>query len=357
MRNKSLIIKASALVLMLFALLNFNWDRVEMENRAYVIALGIDTGENAAFAVHLSIMDVVALETGGEDAPKILHSAEGDSLATALASAAKKIPDTPYFGHTKAILLGSGLLEHPALLSQTVDTLNRNPDINISTMIAATKALAGEVMACEDTGKNLLKMYLSNNHNFTVQLDLEGLSAALRQDKSALIPIISLVNDESEELGVAVIKNMALAGYIREADMAGYPWLTGNAAGTRVSLKDGSASTFEVEKSRVKYRFQEKNGKLHLNAEITANGNIVGASLNPDPSKPLELNFSTKIQSNVEKAFKIFQKDFGIDALELKDRLKKHYPALYAKYGNNWDETFAQITFTSNVNLKIEKLL
>ncbi|MCL2169847.1 MAG: Ger(x)C family spore germination protein [Defluviitaleaceae bacterium] len=355
MRNKSLIIKAFTLVLLLFVLLSLNWDRVEMENRAYVIAIGIDKGENAAFLVHLSIMDVVALETGGEDAPKILHSAEGDSLAAALANAAKKIPDKPYFGHTKAIMLGSELLKNPALVSQTTDTLNRNPDININTMIAATKGSAGDVMTCEDTGKNLLKMYLSNNHNFTVQLDLEGLSAALRQAQSTLIPIISLENDESAEHGVAVIKNMTLAGFVKESDMAGYPWLTGDAAGVLVALKDGTASTLEVEKSRVKYTFKEKDGKLHVNAQITASGNIVGASLSPDPSKPLELNFSTKIQSYVEKTFRIFQNDFGIDALQLKDRLKKHEPALYEKYGKNWDDSLKKIIFTSNVELKINK--
>ena len=351
-----------------FALLSFNWDRIELENRAFVVTLGIDAGEDAPFEVSMNIANAVAIE-GGDDGHVVKRTATGESLAHAMGLVEANISDKIYFGHTKAIILGEGVLEDENLLREAVDTLFRNNEINIKAIVMAADGSAADVLGAKPHKDGLLGVYLAsfyNNNNantaaMAVKLDLEGLASGLMADGSAVIPKIAIEDDEDELAigGIAVVRNFALAGHVEEEDMGGLLWVLKNAAGTQIPIEEsGGHITLLVANSKARLNFYEEGGKIHCNVRLKAEGSIEGAAFmddrlfDADALAGYEAIFGDEIQDKIGEIFYIFQ-DKGVDGLGLHEQVRKKEWRLYQRYENDWPQAFREMALSLDVEVKI----
>ena len=378
----------------LFALLSFNWDRIELEGRAFVVAIGIDAIDSETvipgsdpespthsrgdrFEVSMSIADVAAMEGGGGDADAaVLRVAGGESLARAMGQVDAKISSKVYYGHTKAIVLGEGILENECLLREVIDTLSRKNEINIKCIVMAAEEAAKDILAAKPREQSLLGVYLSGFYNSNnvnaaaavVKLDLEGLTESLRDTQSAVIPKVGLEkNGEEEEVaisGVAVLKDFELAGYIPDEDMAGFLWLMEDAAGAQVAVEAGDGHiTLLVQSSKVKISFGGQDGQLHCKVKLRAEGSIEGARFMEDylydtqTMDKLQKDFANKIRKEIEDIWIVFQQDLGVDGFGLKEALRKKDWRLYQAYlrqaQGDWQAAFEDMILTTNVDVII----
>lgn len=358
---------------LIFALLSFNWDRIELENRAFVITIGIDATdeEGQPFEVSMSIADTKAMEKDGQESPDTMRSARGESLAHAMGQTETATSDKIYFGHTKAVVLGEGLLKSEKLLKETIDTLARNNEINIKAIVMATNKKAAEILEAKPKEQDLLGVYLSsfyNNNNANpaaaaVKLDLEGLDSQLLNSESALIPKITLEEGEGEDKttaisGVAVVRDFALAGYIEEEAMRGFLWLMENGAGTRIPIEvEGGHVTFLTAKSKPKLSFYEEDGRLNCLVKLKAQGSIQGASsdkaIDASSIAAWQEDFAKKIKTEIEESFDILRTEFAIDGLGIKDLLRKKERDLYQEYGSDWSKTFEHMSLVTDIEVLI----
>jgi len=374
MKNFRFVSKLAAACLLTFVLLIFNWDRVEMENRAFVITIGIDTSgeDDARFEVSMNIVDTEAMERGSENTPVIKRKANGESLAMAMEQIGAKISETVYYGHTKAIVLGESLLNDEDMLRETVDTLSRKNEINIKAIVMSTDKSSEDVLEAKPSEHGLLGVYLSNFYNNNnantasrlVKLDLERLISSLESDHSVVIPKISLEGEgEEQEIiigGVAVVKDFCLAGYVDEEKMEGFLWMMENAAGASVSIDiERGHMTYLVEKSKVKISFYEKNGHLHCLVRLNTKGSIEGARFMGDSLfdagkiTELQQQFADEIYSQTEETINVFHDEFGVDGFGLKEILRKKEWKLYEKYAEDWEESFENMDVTIDVDVTI----
>ncbi|MCL2574348.1 MAG: Ger(x)C family spore germination protein [Defluviitaleaceae bacterium] len=360
--------KFAIIGILLFAMLSFNWDRTELEGRAFVVAIGIDAaddnGNGDRFEVHMSIADVAAMEgKGGAEDAAILRSISGNSLARAMGLIDAKMSETAYYGHTKAIVLGGGILEDEALLREVADTLARKEDINIKCIITAADGAAKDILKAKPREQSLLGVYLSGFYNndganaaaAVVKLDLEGLTESLRDTHSAVIPKVSVKKDgESEGVaisGVAVLKNYKLEDCIEDEVMAGYLWLMEDAAGTQIAVKyNDEYTTLFVQNSKPKLNIYEHNGKLGCYVRLRAEGSIEGGNGN---ANNLQQDFANEIYREIEETIRIFRDELGVDGFGLKERLRKTNWGLYQKYGNDWQRAFEGMEFTVDIDVVI----
>ncbi|MCL2397218.1 MAG: Ger(x)C family spore germination protein [Defluviitaleaceae bacterium] len=366
--------KFGVVAVVLFVLLSFNWDRIELESRAFVVTIGIDVAkdDDKPFEVSMNISDTAAMEQGGDENPVVKRNASGESLAHAMGQVEAKISDKIYYGHTKAVVIGAEVLEDSDLLREVIDTLSRKNDINIKCIIMATDKTAAEILAAQPQEQGLLGVYLasfynSNNANTAssvVKLDLEGLIVSLRAGQSAVIPKITLEGEGDEEEvtigGVAVVRDFARVGYIDEEDMRGFLWLTENGAGTQIAIETESGhTTMLTSKSRARMDFYEEGGRLHCLARLNVEGSIEGALFmeeqlfDADNLAALEERFAGKIQGEMEDIFRILQKDFAVDGFGLKEKLRKKQWGLYQKYEEDWPLAYDEMIFVARVDLTI----
>jgi len=384
MRGFSFSAKFIIIGVLLFALLSFNWDRTELEARAFVVAVGIDISDEDEnrFEVSMSIADVAAMEGGGGDADvAVLRVADGESLACAMGQINAKICDTVYYGHTKAVVLGESILADEALLREVVDTLSRKNEINIKciVMAAGEDAVAKDILAAKPQEESLLGVYLSGFYNSNnvnaaanvVKLDLEGLIEGLRSTESAVIPRVKLEEEEeSKEVeisGVAVLRDFALAGHIDDDDMSGFLWLMEDASGAQVAVESGDGHiTLLVQRSKAKLDFGESESDrrhLYCTIELRVEGSIEGARFMDDNlydtevMQQLQNDFAIKICEEIEDILHIFQQDLGVDGFGLKEMLRKKNWQLYQAHmlqaEGDWQTVFEGTTFVVDVDVII----
>jgi len=384
-------------VALVIALLSFNWDRIELESRAFVVTLGIDVAEadDSRFEVSMNIAHTADRENGGTESV-ILRRAEGDSLAHAMGQVEAAISEKIYFGHTKAIVLSEAVLEDASLLREVVDTLSRNNEINIKATVVATDKSAAELLAARPRKQGLLGVYLSGFFNSSlgstnsaasaVKLDLEHLDLDLLISGSVLIPMITLEADEGDESptdagggegdndssqeviisGIAVVRDYALIDRIEQSHMGGFLWLKEDAAGTRVVLEhenDRGYLTFLTNHSKARMNFSDTDGVLLCRVTINVEGSIQGASyMGSDYSlhfdsrgmAAYEDDFAAKIKEEAEALFEELQ-GLGVDGLGLKESLRKKDRLLYRRYAveGDWQAAYEGMVLEVEVDVAV----
>ena len=373
MRGFNFFSKFVIIGMLLFALLSFNWDRTELEGRAFVVAIGIDAGdENNRFEVSMSIADVAAMEgEGGAEDVAVLRVASGQSLAYAMGQINAKISDTVYYGHTKAVVLGESILTDEGLLLEVVDTLSRKNDINIKCIVMATDGPAKDILAAKPREQSLLGVYLSGFYNSNsvntaasvVKLDLEGLTEGLRDTACAVIPKVAIEDEEVVISGVAVLKDFTLAGHIPDEDMAGFLWLMENAAGAQVAVETTGNGlptpiTLLVQQSKAKFAFDAADGRLFCAIKLRAEGSIEGARFMDDhlydaqTMQQLQNDFANTIRDEILDILHVFQGDFGVDGFNLRNLLHKKDHRLFQAF-LPWQAAFEDMVFSVDVDVLI----
>jgi len=360
-----------------FGLMSFNWDRVELESRAFVITLAIDADEKGQFSVAMNIPDTRAIAEEKDEEAR-MFSATGSTLSSAISAIDRKMSNSVYFGHTKTIILGEGLLNNPNLLQEAIDTMERENELNAKSIVLATDKPIADILSAKPHGQSLLGIYVSNFYNNSEnsasimdKLDLEVLIAHLIHGGDAIIPRISIEGDKDEEeliiAGAALITDFALMSFAGEEDLAGLLWFRKGAnTGLRTvnsGLDSESHASIAINRSHGNFSFEQENGRLICVADVSIAGHLESYRfLSSDLSnqgnlRNLESLFEESISKEINELFKFFREDVNIDGFDLRDRLHKLHYGLYRKYGADdealWAQLYQDMVFRPQVSVRI----
>ena len=127
----------AVLILASTAALTSCWDSIEIEDRVFVTAIGIDKAEGQ-YTVILSIPEFD--KEAGESKPHT-KSVNAATIAEAIKKFDSEANNKLYYGHIKLLLLGADLLKDEGLLRETINTLDNMKEINGNIQVASTKDL------------------------------------------------------------------------------------------------------------------------------------------------------------------------------------------------------------------------
>ncbi len=213
---------SSVILAFLFALfLTGCWDMVEIEDRAFVVSVGIDKdGKTGGYTADAEIADVNA------KTEMIKHGA-GQTVPDAFHEIDTRLGRKLYFGQLKLVLLGKDLLADENLFQGCADALADDPEISRKVMVLAVNGDAKEILEAENaeellTGVFVDKFFKNNGATTTFRADVNDLARSLHVDGSAVIPQISVENGELKLGGAAVIKEYKLCGWLNDEEVRGY---------------------------------------------------------------------------------------------------------------------------------------
>ena len=171
--------KAAAVVLLLLVgILSFTgcWDRVEVENRAFVVAIGIDN-DGGEYTVSISVP--LFKKDDDENSEKLSHvkAATGNTVVEAMHKLDDKTNKTLYYGQMKTLVLGEGLLENAEMTGDAINAIKNMQAVDLGVYVLAAKGDAGDVLEakppdetlpglfvaeiCRDKGINLLQLSIA----------------------------------------------------------------------------------------------------------------------------------------------------------------------------------------------------
>jgi spore germination protein len=340
------------------------WDSVEIKDRAFAMAIGIDRAEDEdnRYAVSLAIP---ALKQGEKEAAGgTLKKAEGKTVTEALCNLETESPQIIYLGQAKLILLGEGIVKDAELFRGLMDALDKNTEIDRQLLVAATTDKIGDILDAKEQetmpGLGLAEILKNESKTSGVvyKQNFANLCAQMRQTGHGIIPVAGVEDSEIRVSGAMVIKNFKKAGDLDETEIRGFLWsLDKSCEGTVITVEaDGKPVPFTAERHKADIRFAEADGLLRCLVDVRVTGRLKEYSFGEAPHSEstreniircLEQTITDEILRTAGK----MQLEYGMDGYNwLEDLRKKRYD-LYKRYAADWERVFAEMEVAPKVRV------
>lgn len=312
------------------------YDKTEIDERNFCVALGIDKNNNNYEMTFVNA--------------KFNEKEENNIITTKGKTLLENIKETNlfskrkvYLGHTKTIVLGYELLNDQKMYGRILDELEKNQDINRKCIVVAVKKDAREAVTKLNEKDNSLfiwEYYKGNKNNFinTFKKDIESTMLNHKSKSCDLIPIVSfedkniIISDfvlrKQNGSSVIISDKEILKGLLRlQKDIKEETILVETSKG----VKD-----VEIDKEKIDFNIQNKNGKISCDVEIKIN-----FQKGIDSDEIVKATAKEKIKRETERAIE-FLKEENCDTFNFIGELKKS--------GNYSEEEKSKI---KNVNFNV----
>ncbi|MEH7112471.1 Ger(x)C family spore germination protein [Neobacillus niacini] len=355
------------------------WDRTEINDLAFILAAGMDKGKKNN--IELSVLIFIpqaqqggqgsGMSGGGSSGQSFVRSAEGETVADAMARLQEALTRKIFWGQNEVLLIGDELAKKG--ISEQIDFWMRHSEPRIRADVFVSKGKAKTVLKAmpeleKDASKQLRKIVkthigvkvtvkdllqmLSGESNAAVLPWVENLPQS-QMDKKKAIPTIN---------GAAIIKNGKMIGRLSDKETRGILW-------PRNEIKSGVITiSFKDEKGYISLNLLRsqnelipsiKNGKwsMHVksNAELEVIQNTTKHNLfDPNIKKKTEQKVKNEIEQREKFAFTEVQRKLKADIFGFADEFEKKYPQIWKQKRKQWNEIFPEVdvSFETKVNIK-----
>lgn len=377
------------LTIILVLLLCGCWDRVEIDERAFITAIGFDKyeGENAGkeeeveketeeepinrYVRTISYPNVAIIAGKGEGKASFVYSTTCISWADGRQQVALRNNKNYYTNHLKTIIFGEELAKDDKLFKELFDTFQRSSFLNRKLHLFITPNKAQDILMTE-TDKNMdvglfIEELMAKEIKPTrmAKSDLGTIVVDLYESDAALAPRIVEVEDGIKVSGSAVLKDEKMVGMLGELETRDALVLKGETKAADYTIKFDDIfivlSQSDV-KSKMK-AYEDKDGKINVHFKISAEGDITQHFFKT-PDEPFDSKYLSRvnkkanelISKELEALFKKVQKDFEADIFKVGEYLRKFEPDTWEKVKNNWDEVYPKAKVKVDFQMNIRRV-
>jgi len=389
------------------------WDKVELENRGFIISLGIDkyddgkrsnqllegVQEQNRYTVCAVMPNVMGMrESAASDKSKEVKSADSSTVWGGIQLMDSVSSQKLYLGQTKLLVLGSDLLSDGVLFRQAIDAMERNRDISQKLYLLATRERADGILRLPIPGETMLGLFMVNYYKNNgdsgsisfykvlakTMADLHSTGCTLipeiekrdpgkqdaQDDKTDVAPDNAAETDEGdgggekESLaiklgGSAVIKDFKLSGWLNGVETRGFEWVMGNCRDTEVTATfNNGYLALKVYGSKPRIDFIRQDGKLKCLVRVKVFGALQehdfgNSELFSSNEGKLESIYGQVISNEITQTASRLQAEIGADAYNFKDLLRKKDRGLFQAYGGDWERYFRDMEIIPEVKVDI----
>jgi spore germination protein KC len=314
LKNKHWIrtVKAALILSLVAPLLTGCWDRLEIEERAVVLGIGIDKGtpqetdnEEAQvshlrglppspgtravkISVQLAVPGRIPLgpgEGGGGNSSKTVWVVEvvGHTIDDAMSNLQQQLSAPLFFGHLRIIVISEDYAKEG--LQNVNDYFHRNPEVRRTTWMVISQEEAAAYMRAKPELERVPTLYLQSTMDQAVRMGklpniFIGIfwSSISKKGQDAYAPYVRLKEKENVEIaGLAYFKGNKMVGTtkplqiallmgIKNMDPAGYQ--------TYAEVEGKGLAVFTATHRKSKTNVRIENGKPHFFVKIAIEGNI-----------------------------------------------------------------------------------
>jgi spore germination protein KC len=388
------------LLFFLIPLLSGCWDSQEIEQRANVLALGVDKAneeersqedeishlgnkipnpdeEMIKVTAQIAVPGRIPLgpqQPGGSEKPVMVIEVVGHTFQDAILNLQQEVADEVFLGHLRIIVLSEEIARHGT--ARFNDFLRRNPEIRRTAALVVSKGSAAKYMKLNPELERIPSLYLADMVDNLSAIgkfppSFIGLFWTIYSSKGQdpYLPFLTLKEKTTIQLnGLAYFHGDKMVGKTNPLEIGIFMAVRGigrggYAAFITVPGKDESVLVRAVSrKTRTKVTL--KNGRPHVSIKIQYESEIdekESASIQLSDSailKKIEKEASKSTKKSIEKLIAKTQKSksdiFGFG---------EHFRAKLPQYWNKnvktkerWDEIYQDITFDVTVDSHIHRV-
>ncbi len=341
-------------------------DGVEINDREYFFAVGIDVSEKNSDKYAFTA-EVPVVNTGSENKRYVMtHDSENltsfyyDNIFTT-----EKIASDSMI---QVIIIGEDVLKNQDSVKTLFDEIERSPQINRRVKLIVAKNKASDIINFEIKDNPLIGRYISEfliklkTLSFQTTFSFDEVALDMKGYGNTLIPCVEVIEGRLAINGAAVIKDYQLVDYINHTENSVLSVLTkGGISGmTRVNTQlDGIPITVNIENAVISRKISLKADKLNAKYYATVICNISSYDMTKLDSS--DINFIDRLSSQINKEISDYtdkliykmQSDFQMDLLQIRENLIKYKKADYEKIKDKYDELFKNADINVEYKVKI----
>lgn len=355
------------------------WDKVEIDNRAFIGAMAIDKfepkeGEKESsrnrYAVTLAYTNAELFAGKGEGEYDIVYTATGENIDTAIDSLATRLDKEIYFRHTQAIIIGENVAKDERLFRETLDVIERSPQIGRKVHFMIARGKGKDVLNTSTKDQETMGLFIrrlmekNQRSSRTADADFGYILRSLHETHSAIIPTIFSSKEDFKIAGCAVLKDFKMVGHLGELDTRNLMFMMDKMKSSLIPLNiEGIDLGLEVKNSKTEMKVFEKKGTLYTRFDIKGEGDLEqhkfevrNEPLDDKYIDKIEKELDKYIENQIEETYKKIQNEFGTDIVQVSEYLRKYEPDKWEEVKDEWDEIYPKTQVEVHVDMKIRRV-
>lgn len=366
--------RVAALLFLLCAtlLLAGCWSAREIEDLAFVMAMGVDTDPKGVRITYQLALPAPGGEApgaqGGAPSPVWVTSVAAPSIAEAMLRLAAVLGKVPFTGHTLAVVIGEEYAQDG--IGELLDYLARDRELRARVRLAVSFGEAREVLEAEprieampaeylfnllrqgqETGivppADFLSVRIAYANRPRLQIKLPALQPTPPPAEAAAAPAEAEEKPPATAIelkGTAVFRDDKLVGFLDERESRGVAWLTENLRMAAVTVFREEGPLVQLANySSVRFSTRKDNGGYRLHARVSQDGNLT-AWPHPEQTithallKQIEADLAEVVADEIKSALERLQQEFNADILGLGEQMRRLRPGYMATL--DWNAAF-----------------
>jgi Ger(x)C family germination protein len=378
------------------------WDRRELQERNFVLAVAIDTADaglkpgldpeqavkvkntetfvqpygTKRYRLSLQLLKFVP---GGEEkgeSKTYVISNTGESFFEMIRDMLGQSSKSLWFEHVQVIIISEAVLKQTGL-NEILDFFKRDSEMRSRIKIYVTSGTARDLLEYNPPTKeaggiylaNLIRLHTRNNHVAGSRTDLGYTVEYLDNSSNILLPRIEIADKVVKLGGSAVFKKDQFIGYADDYAISGLKFMYGTEQSaiivTESPDKPGQQVVFELFRDDTRLTPHVEGGTIYFTLDINMYGDLgeiqgdIGGpnTLDPQYIHKLEEAFAQEVKHNVMYADNVFKKEMKVDCIsKFAAKMKAHEPDTWEQVKDQWDEIYPTIPLIISVNVSIQKV-
>ncbi|WP_028782357.1 Ger(x)C family spore germination protein [Thalassobacillus devorans] len=357
------------------------WDRVEINDLAIVLAVGIDKIEDDQ--IELTVQLAIPSQMGGGkqqgsgsggqgNKPTITKKASGTTIAEAASILQQRVPRRIFWGHNEVIvfgkeLAGSGIREY-------VDFFAHHPEPRLRSFIFVSEEKASTVLEVIPNIEQSSSQFARELARFQIGLKVtlkDLLKNISGESRAVALPRLEYEFDNLNEKkgglninGTAVFKGDKIEGYLSDKLTRGLLWVRNEVHLATVSFvpeNEERYMAFKLLRSNTQLHPEIKDGKWKMTISITTEDDVIENQTNmvltdPKVVAELEKQLAGEIDERIELTLKKVQTEMQADVLGFAKAFAQKYPDEWDQVKGNWEEKFTEVEIEVTSKAYIRRL-
>lgn len=360
-------------ILIISFLLTGCWDKVEIEERAHIGAVGIDMYSNPDDKdVPSRYIFTFAFPENKKDSTKdIIVSSVGENLYSVSRIMASRSNKEFFLGHLRTVVIGVDIAKDPKSFRQILDGIETNEFLSRRVVLAITEDSAGEIIKIVPAMENKLGEFIAEIFRRPDRIarivggSIGDIFTDLHESGNTLIPKIIPGETDVKIAGGGIINNYKFRGWLDEDETAHLLVLKGETkclCGMSIEYKDHNIPV-ALRPKKPKLRLIEDEDNIKILIEVEMEGDIKQTYFEANDDM-LEVATISKIQNKMEEATEQrtrvaidkIQKEFETDIIGIDRYLRQSHYKLWKEIEDDWQEIFPNIDIDVNIDIKIRRI-
>lgn len=378
--------KTPLILIFILVLLTGCWDKVEINERAHISAIGIDRYTSSSEAYEADNQGSSSRHEDKRNQFKFIfafpkHSLQetediivatiGDTLYGVSKILADRTNKEMFLGHLRTVILSKSVTEDEHLFRQILDGIETNELLSRRVILAMTEDDVADIINITPSMEPRIGQFISeifNRKDRTPRAPEGSIGNILKdlyESKNAVIPKITAGKNDVKVAGAGVISNYKFKGWLNEVQTAHLMMIKGeakSAGGISIVYKDTIVPIdIKVKKSKMKLIEDGKNIKILIN--IDAEGDIKQTYFGSDYDlleaktiREIEDVFNKYMGDRLKETVHVIQKDFRADILGIDRFIRQRHYKLWKEVEQEWPEIFPNIEIDVKINIDIRRV-